>query len=109
MQHAYQDCIEACLKCIQACRQCAASCLREADVTAMAACIRLDLEAAVVCEASIELMTLGSNFANRVCQLCADVCLACAEECEKHDMGHCRECAAACSYCAEQCMSMAAA
>jgi len=75
----------------------------------MIPCIQLDLQCAAVCDAAVQLMIAGSNYANRICELCADICLACAEECDKHDMDHCKECAAACRSCAEQCMSMAAA
>ncbi|MHB8898378.1 MAG: four-helix bundle copper-binding protein [Thermoguttaceae bacterium] len=34
-------------------------------------------------------------------------CDACADECEKHDMEHCRKCAEACRRCAEECRQMA--
>jgi hypothetical protein len=56
------------------------------------------------------LMTYGSEHANAICQLCADICNACAEECEKHsDMEHCQHCARVCRHCAEECVSMTAA
>ncbi|HRO68820.1 MAG TPA: four-helix bundle copper-binding protein [Chitinophagaceae bacterium] len=54
-------------------------------------------------------MHLQSTHANAACQLCADICIACAEECEKHEHEHCLRCAAICRQCAEVCMSMAAA
>jgi hypothetical protein len=42
-----------------------------------------------------------------MCRICADICNACATECEKHKhMEHCAECAKACHECAEQCMAM---
>jgi len=75
----------------------------------MAECIRLDLECISVCTTAAHLMVLESNHSNAMCQLCADVCTACAEECEKHDMGHCQRCAAMCRDCAAECMSMTAA
>jgi hypothetical protein len=109
MNNAYQSCIDACLRCADACDHCAASCLREADVTMMAKCIQTDIECSHVCKTAVVLMHHESMHANAMCQLCADVCIACAEECEKHDHDHCRRCAAACRECAELCMSMAAA
>lgn len=105
----YQSCIEACMDCIAACKHCASSCLREKDVTAMATCIRTDLECAAMCEAAVTLMSMDSAFAHEACRLCADICNACAEECEKHPMDHCKKCAAACRYCAEECIGMVAA
>lgn len=109
MFHPYQGCIDACLECVAACNYCASSCLREKNVEPLAICIRLDLECVSMCKAAAELMSFGSNYANAACQVCADVCLACAEECEKHNMEHCRKCAEVCRACAEECASMIAA
>lgn len=72
-------------------------------------CIALDIECAAICRTSAQFMSLNSDHANALCQLCADVCNECASECEKHDMDHCRECAEMCRRCAEECSSMAAA
>src|SRR5262245_37275657 len=109
MNSAYQVCIDYCQRCAIVCEQCLSACLREEDTYMMAECIRLDLECMSVCRTSAQLMVLESNHANAMCQVCADVCSACAEECEKHDMDHCRRCAAMCRDCAAECMSMAAA
>ncbi len=105
----YQSCIDACMNCATVCDHCAASCLQEEDVAMMAKCIQLDMECSSVCKTAALMMNLHSDHANAVCQLCADVCIACAEECEKHDNEHCRRCAAICRECAEECMSMTAA
>ena len=109
MHSAYETCIDACIRCAAACDHCMASCLHEEDVEMMAQCIQLDIECSTICKATVQLMRLQSNHANAICQLCADVCHACAEECSKHDNQHCRDCAAACHECAAECMSMAAA
>lgn len=109
MQSAYQTCIDACIRCAAACDHCIASCLHEEDVEMMALCIQLDMECSTVCKTAVQLMHLQSNHANAICQLCADVCHACAEECSKHNNQHCRDCATACYECAAECMSMAAA
>ena len=109
MYYAYQSCIQACLQCIAICENCASSCLKEPDIMKMTTCIQLDLECAAICKAAVDLMSLGSQHANAVCQLCGDICTACAIECENHDMEHCQTCAAACRYCAEECNAMVAA
>ena len=109
MDHTYKTCIDACIKCAVACDHCASACLNEEDVNMMARCIQLDLECATMCRTAAQLMILKSEHANAVCQLCADVCSACVEECSGHDMDHCKECAEACRVCAEECASMAAA
>jgi hypothetical protein len=109
MFNEYQSCIEACSQCEIACEQCATACMKEPNAHEMIACIRLDLECAAICRASIQIMNLESNHANAVCQVCADICIACAEECEKHEHEHCRKCAKMCRDCAAECMSMVAA
>ncbi len=54
-----------------------------------------------------QLMSLGSDKAKEVCQLCADICDACGNECSKHTHSkHCQECAEACKACAEECRKM---
>src|SRR2546423_145237 len=102
----HQSCIEACLQCASACNYCASSCLREADVSAMARCVQLDMECAAICYASAQLMSLGSEQTMMLCTLCADLCDACGAECEKHNNEHCRSCALACRTCAEECRKM---
>jgi hypothetical protein len=106
----FKKCIDACVACAVACSHCAASCLREEDVKMMAACIQLDMECAAICRSAAELMSLGSNYSDRICRVCADICNACAQECAKHShMDHCRECAEACRNCAAICEEMSAA
>ena len=74
----------------------------------MARCIQLDMECAAICNASAQLMSVGSDKAKEVCRVCSDICQACGDECGKHDTEHCRECAEACRACAEECRKMAA-
>ena len=106
----YQKCIDACLECATECNQCAVACLEEKEVQNLTQCIRLNLECAVICRASAELMTLGSAYAPQLCELFAAICNACAEKCEQHasmGMEHCRECAEACRACARETMEIA--
>jgi hypothetical protein len=109
MYSPYQSCVEYCQQCAAVCEQCLAACLKEENPLMMMGCIRLDMECISVCRTAAQLIILESNHANAVCQLCADVCSACAEECEKHNIDHCIKCAAMCRDCAAECMSMAAA
>ena len=74
----------------------------------MAHCIALDMECAAMCRLAASSMARGSEFAKRICGLCALVCDACAEACARHDHEHCRACAAACVACAAACRRMAA-
>lgn len=103
----YESCIEACNSCADTCDFCAASCLQEQDVKAMARCIALDMDCAQICRMAAGYMARGSEFSGPLCQLCAEVCEACADECSKHQMRHCQECAQACKRCADECRRMA--
>jgi hypothetical protein len=73
----------------------------------MAECIRLDRDCAEICWGAAAFMSRGSRFAYDLCRVCAEVCLACGDECDKHDHDHCRICAEACRHCAEECRRMA--
>lgn len=100
--------IQIITECATACELCHTACLKERDVSVLVVCILLDMECVTMCKATARLLQLGSDHANAACQLCADICIACAEECEKHEHEHCRQCAIACRECAEQCMGVAA-
>lgn len=103
----YQSCIDACNDCATICNHCAIECLNEGEVHHLTKCIQLDLACAAICRASAELMSLGSDYSKKMCTLCAEICEACAVECDKHEMDHCIDCAEACRECAEICRKMA--
>jgi len=103
----YQACIDACNECATECSHCAMACLKEEDVKKLIRCINLDLECAAMCRATAEMMSLGSNYSNELCEICATICEACAVECQKHaHMSHCKHCAAVCKRCAAECRMM---
>jgi hypothetical protein len=104
----YSASIEACNACADECDHCATACLQEKDVAMLARCIRLDMDCAQICRLAAGYMARDSELAIDICQVCAAVCDACAEECEKHGhMDHCQACAEACRRCAEECRRMA--
>ncbi|CAN5449714.1 four-helix bundle copper-binding protein [soil metagenome] len=105
----YKECIDACNRCAIACSHCATSCLQEENVKDMIRCIHLDQDCADICQLAAILMARKSDFAERICRVCAEICEACGEECRQHDMDHCQKCADACFECAEKCREMAAA
>jgi hypothetical protein len=109
MQQQYQSCIDACNACAAACDMCSTACLKEDDVKMMARCIALDMDCAQICRLAAGFMARGSEFASALCQLCAQVCQACGDECGKHQVQHCQYCAAACRRCADECRRMAGA
>ncbi|MCS0599010.1 four-helix bundle copper-binding protein [Massilia sp. UMI-21] len=106
VQSQFQSCIKACYECAEACDTCAAACLRETDPRMMARCIMLDDECAAICRLAAQLMSRATEHAHQLCQLCADICDACAQECASHQIQHCQDCAAACRRCADECRRM---
>jgi hypothetical protein len=109
-------CIDACNDCAQACTACADACLAEAEVQTLIRCIRLDLDCADICAATMRVLTRQTAFdatvARSLLQACAIVCKTCGDECEHHaahGMEHCRICADACHRCEQACQRMLSA
>ena len=104
LQHSkWQSCIYACMRCAEACEFCATSDLKEQDVKMMATCAQINRECASVCWASASLMSIDSRFAKQFCNLCVDICEACARECERHRVDHCQKSAQTCRACTDEC------
>lgn len=98
-----QDCIDACNSCIITANACLAIRIGE---EAMVDCLMLCLDCTDLCGVCVKLLAGDSQFANRVCGICADACDQCATECDKFDSPECKACAEACRACAEQCQQM---
>ena len=107
MQPQFEKLVTVAGKCAEACERCAASCLDEADIAAMTDCIKLDRDCAEVCRLISSVGARGSRFTTLLAAVLVDVCKACAEECARHDMDHCRVCASACRACAVACSESA--
>lgn len=103
----HQACLDACSACAIECNRCAAACLQEDDVKMMARCIALDMDCADLCALAAAAIARGSEHAQAICRLCADVCQACGDECGRHEADHCQRCAQACRTCAQACRAMA--
>ena len=105
-----QGLMDALAKCAAACGHCFTACLQEQDVNMMERCIKLDLDCAEICALATGFVARGSEHAMHILRECAEICHACAEECEKHShMEHCKKCAEACRACAEACGTAVAA
>ncbi|ASC66202.1 four-helix bundle copper-binding protein [Achromobacter denitrificans] len=103
----YETCIRECYTCAQACDQCFAACLTEEDATKMARCVKLDADCSAVCRLAAAYMARSSEFARQICDLCAEVCEECGQECAKFQSSHCQHCASICNDCAQACRAMA--
>ncbi len=101
--------IDSADECAAACEVCATACLSEADIDKMAACIRLDRDCADLCRLVAMLATRKSTLTPSLAAVVVEACESCADECERHEMEHCKACAKACRECARQCSRQAAA
>ncbi len=103
----FQSCINACYECATECKRCSSACLGEQDVKNLTQCIRLNSDCATICVLAAKMMAGGSEFSERICELCADICDSCAMECEKHsEPEQCKKCAEVCRKCAFECREM---
>lgn len=72
----------------------------------MEQCARLCRDVTDIATLHARFVARNSDYGNQLAELCADLCEACAEECERHDTDHCNRCAEVLPRCAEHCRSM---
>jgi len=94
---------------MEACEACSTACLSDANnVGMMTRCIMMSRDCADMCRMASTMMCRGSEYVRQMCNMCADMCDACAMECEKHSsmMEECKQCADMCRSCAQECRNM---
>ena len=102
-----QMCIQNCLQCFQTCEQMVNHCLENGGAHAEARHIALLRDCASVCETSAKLMMHESPYHARMCGLCAEVCQACAIDCDRlADDAMMKMCADVCRRCLDSCQKM---
>jgi uncharacterized membrane protein len=107
--------IDALTDCAQACTADTDADLSEQNVTDMVKCIRLCLNCADVCTATIAITSrqaeYDANVAKPLLEACAAICKSCGDECERHAQmhEHCRICEQACRRCEQACRELLAA
>lgn len=113
---ALAACIDALQHCAVACRSCAAACLAEPSVDELRECVRMDLDCATICDATVAVLAGWSGERSADDHLlglvaaCGTACSHCAEECGHHEaMAHCVLCAGACADAAQECLVLTAA
>lgn len=106
MNDTQARCRDAADRCAAACIQCASACIAEHHVAAMEKCIRLDADCAAICRLLSDALARDSEFAIDYAELCARLCVLCADECSRHAAAHCKACSDACRACADACRAM---
>jgi uncharacterized protein DUF326 len=106
--------IDALSDCAQACTACADDCLSEQMVAELVKCIRLNLDCADVCTATLRVLSrqteYDANLTRPLLEACVAACKSCGDECERHAQRHehCRVCAEACRRCERACNDLLA-
>ena len=103
-----QLCIEVCQECHASCLETVMHCLSMGGPHATPAHIGLLLDCADACRLSADFMLRGSPRHARSCTLCAEMCEACAAECDRFEDEFMKACAMVCRRCAASCREMAA-
>jgi hypothetical protein len=104
----YRTCIDACNECFEACELCAVKCLHEENVKSLARCVEICMTCYHACAAASIIMSAENEYAKKLVGLVAEVCEACAAECDEHkQMEHCKLTAESCRKCAEECHRVA--
>jgi hypothetical protein len=106
--------IDALNDCAQACTADADDDLSEQHVPELVKCIRLCLDCADVCTATVRVTSRQTEYDPNVTRplldACAVICKSCGDECERHAQvhKHCRACAEACRRCEQACRELLA-
>jgi hypothetical protein len=102
---------------IDALDDCARACIADADsdLNELVKCIRLCLDCADVCAATIRVTSGQTEYdatrTKSLLETCTATCKSCGDECERHAQmhDHCRVCAVACRRCEQACRELLAA
>ncbi len=101
-----QACIDSCLECHKQCLSEATNGHLEADrLQAKSHHFRMLLNCAEICQTSANFLLSKSPFYGHLCNVCAQICEACAQGC--YETLGMAACAAQCRQCAESCCGMA--
>jgi len=106
--------IDALNSCAQACTADNEADLSEPSLAELIKCIRLCLDCADVCIATVSVVTrqaqYDANVTKPLLQACVAICKSCGDECERHahEHEHCRVCAEACRRCEQACRQLLA-
>jgi hypothetical protein len=104
---ALSDCAQACIADVDAD-------LSEQNVTEMVTCVRLCLDCADVCTATIGVTSRRASYDASVTrpllEACVAICKSCGDECGRHAQmhQHCRVCEQACRRCEQACRQLLA-
>ena len=99
-----RQCIDECVRCNEVCLSTIPYCLEQGGQHAEEPHLVLLQDCATICRTNADFMLRGSELHEQTCAVCAEVCLRCAEECDRIDGDErMAQCAEVCRSCAESC------
>lgn len=99
--------INNCLNCARSCVETFQYCLEEKGTAFSGKHLSLLQFCVESCQLTARLLIAESNFYHQSCELCMEVCKACAVECERYEYDEVfKRCAANCRRCAESCRGL---
>jgi hypothetical protein len=107
--------IDALNDCAQACTADADADLGDEHIAEMITCIRLCLDCADVCTATVRVTSrvtaYDAGVTRPLLEVCATICARCGDECERHASthAHCKVCEESCRRCERACRDLLAA
>jgi hypothetical protein len=106
-----RNCISMCLDCHAVCTETAGYVLHGGTKHSESQHLVTLLDCAQICLAHADLMARRSPHHAELAQVCADLCSACASQCDEHsgDDAKMKHCADVCRKCEESCRRMASA
>lgn len=103
-----QVCIDKCAACHRVCLETLTYCTEKGGRHAETSHMQLLMDCAQICQTSADFVIRKSEFGEKACYFCGDVCDRCAESCEGFQGDEqMRRCAETCRQCAEACRQAA--
>lgn len=105
-QTKHKELLDVLSRCAAECEHCIYNvCLGDPQ---MKTCGQLCIDCAQICHTTMTYVSRMSQFMHQSLQMCADICDACAQECERFpDNEDMRRCAEVCRECARSCRDTA--
>ena len=100
------DAIELALRCHQECSETFQYCLQHGGEHADPHHLKIMQACIEICHTAARFMMFQSPYHTATCELCAQICLACAKSCEELGDDAMLRCAEMCHECAESCAQM---
>jgi hypothetical protein len=105
--HSHSKCLEACLECHTHCLDTYYNyCLKMGGKHVEQEHLKLMADCIQICQTCTDFMTRNSKHHSSICAVCAIICNACAESCDRIGGDEMKRCAEMCRRCAAQCGEM---